>query len=162
MVINEHRNSKNKLYTKIRFLRKNMIERCYNERNPSYKNYGGKGVTVSEEWLTLNGFIETIDLVKGWNLESFLLGDISLDKDSMKKGNKVYSKELCCFLSTTENNKIKPNQQSEIIGISPSGEIFKFTNQSEFAKEHSLRQSTISNCIQGRVKKHKGWKFYKK
>jgi hypothetical protein len=28
-----------------------MIDRCYNPNNPSYKNYGGRGITVDERWL---------------------------------------------------------------------------------------------------------------
>jgi hypothetical protein len=30
----------------------NMIQRCYNEKHPDYKNYGGRGITVCERWLT--------------------------------------------------------------------------------------------------------------
>ena len=28
----------------------NMIQRCTNQRHPSYRRYGGRGVTVCEEW----------------------------------------------------------------------------------------------------------------
>lgn len=31
---------------------KNIKQRCLNPRNPRYKRYGGRGITVSEEWLT--------------------------------------------------------------------------------------------------------------
>ena len=28
-----------------------MIQRCYNQRNPYYHAYGGRGITVCEQWL---------------------------------------------------------------------------------------------------------------
>ena len=34
-----------------RISRKGMIQRCYNKNNPSYKDYGGRGITVCERWL---------------------------------------------------------------------------------------------------------------
>jgi hypothetical protein len=27
-----------------------MKQRCYNNKTPAYKNYGGRGITVCEEW----------------------------------------------------------------------------------------------------------------
>ncbi|HQV53972.1 MAG TPA: hypothetical protein PLX17_00575 [Chitinophagaceae bacterium] len=33
-----------------------MLERCYNKKNASYKNYGGRGIVVCERWLGENGF----------------------------------------------------------------------------------------------------------
>jgi hypothetical protein len=29
---------------------RNMRDRCYNKHNKDYKNYGGRGITVCEEW----------------------------------------------------------------------------------------------------------------
>ncbi len=41
-----------------------LRQRCYNKNNKDYHNYGGKGITVCEEWSTFVGFwisiIETI------------------------------------------------------------------------------------------------------
>lgn len=35
---------------------KNMINRCYNEKNRSYKDYGGRGIKICEKWLGEDGF----------------------------------------------------------------------------------------------------------
>lgn len=43
--------------------------------------------------------------------------------------------------------------------MSSEGKVFSSYNQSEFAKTHGLRQSTISDCLSGRVNVHKGWTF---
>lgn len=159
LIIQGTRNDKNIIYRKLRHLWRNMIDRCYNEKHPAYKNYGAKGVIVCDEWKTLDGFIETIDKVAGWEYSAFINGELALDKDRVKSGNKVYAPELCCFVTKEENNRIKPNQQRIVIATSPSGEQYEFSNQSLFAKQHNLRQSTIADCLSGRVKKHKGWTF---
>lgn len=31
--------------------------RCYNKKHKNYKDYGGRGITVCEEWLGEDGFI---------------------------------------------------------------------------------------------------------
>ena len=35
-----------------------MKNRCYNEKHTSYQNYGGKGITICQEWLDLDAFCE--------------------------------------------------------------------------------------------------------
>lgn len=37
---------------------RSMKERCYMKSNISYKNYGAKGVTVCDRWLTFANFLE--------------------------------------------------------------------------------------------------------
>jgi len=41
-----HRQSKTKLY-RVWY---GMLERCENSKNPNYKNYGARGISVCEEW----------------------------------------------------------------------------------------------------------------
>jgi len=33
-----------------------MKARCYNSKNPAYKDYGGRGIKICDEWLGLRGF----------------------------------------------------------------------------------------------------------
>ena len=35
-----------------------MKNRCYNEKNPNYKDYGARGIQVCDRWLDINNFIE--------------------------------------------------------------------------------------------------------
>lgn len=162
MQIKGPRNGKNLLYKKIHNMWYKMMQRCYNKENPFYINYGLKGVHVHKNWHSFENFIETVDSVEGFDINELLDGNISLDKDSFSTNNKLYSVETCRFISKNENNSIKPNQQTEIVGISPEGSVYQFRNQSWFAKEHKLRQSSISECLTGRLKTHRKWKFYYK
>ena len=152
----------NIVYRKIYGIWKNMNDRCYKETYRYYKNYGLKGVYVCKRWHELNNFIEDIDKIDGFDFDLFINGNLTLDKDSKIKNNNVYSLENCRFITKEENNKFKPHQQKDIIGISPEGIIYEFFNQSEFAREHNLRQSTIGDCLNGKCKTHKKWKFYYK
>lgn len=36
----------------------NMMNRCYRKKNPNYKNYGGRGITVCDEWHDLAVFVK--------------------------------------------------------------------------------------------------------
>lgn len=49
----------------------NMIQRCYNKNNKSYKNYGGRGIKVCEDWLNVKNFIEFLEkiYIKGYSLD---------------------------------------------------------------------------------------------
>lgn len=42
--------------TKIYSVYYNMRDRCMNSKCHAYKNYGGRGVTICEQWLGSNGF----------------------------------------------------------------------------------------------------------
>jgi hypothetical protein len=35
-----------------------MVQRCTNEKNAAYKNYGGRGITVDPRWLVYENFLE--------------------------------------------------------------------------------------------------------
>lgn len=72
-----------------------MLNRCYDtklhERRPTYI-----GCSVSEEWKTFSNF-------KSWMEKQDWQGK-QLDKDLLFKGNKVYSAEVCVFVSPMVNS----------------------------------------------------------
>lgn len=49
-----HGFSKTKLYD----VQRQMLRRCYNQSCKDYKRYGGRGITVCEEWKDIGKFIE--------------------------------------------------------------------------------------------------------
>ena len=74
-----------------------MLERCFDEKTKQkYPTY--QGVTCSKEWLLMTSFIEDVSKMKGYDLEGW-----QLDKDILQKGNKLYSKDTCCFVPLEVN-----------------------------------------------------------
>lgn len=91
--------------------------RCYTEKDPGYKNYGGRGIKVCDRWLeSFENFIEDM----GFRPE----GDYSLER---KDNDKWYCKENCKWATRIEQSK---NKRSNI-KVLYRGEIYIL---SEFSK----------------------------
>jgi hypothetical protein len=71
----------------------NMKNRCTNKNLQSYKNYGGRGIFVCEEWLNPKTFIEWC-LANGW--------EKSLEIDRINNDDGYYPKN-CRFVTISEN-----------------------------------------------------------
>lgn len=136
-----------------------MIDRCCNPAAERYCDYGGNGVSVDPSWTVFENFLNDAKSLPGYDADRILEGGIHLDKDSRIRGNKVYSKDTCAFITAAENNKHIPSRMLLFIGTSPEGIEYESYNQTEFALTHNLRQSTIADCLSGRVVKHRGWTF---
>ncbi|UNA01528.1 HNH homing endonuclease [Bacillus phage vB_BcgM] len=150
---------KDPLYKRIKSVHRSMINRCYNPNSFGYTWYGAKGVTVCDEWLKLNGFIETIHTVEGFDIDKFSNGELELDKDSKDATNKVYSPETCVFLSKLENKQYKPSYQKEMVALSPTDEVYVFNNQKKFSTEHGVSDASIRDGLKGKNKLPLGWLF---
>ena len=73
-----------------------MLRRCFDnklkERNPTYKD-----VTCCNRWLCFANFLEDFEILKqeyNWSKDEKL----TLDKDILHKGNKIYSLENCVLV----------------------------------------------------------------
>lgn len=79
-----------------------MIQRCYNPNHPNYELYGGRGVTVCDEWKEDN--MKYIS----WAIENGYKIGLQIDKDiKCKELNiepPVYSPETCSILTRKENS----------------------------------------------------------
>ena len=71
-----------------------MKKRCFNPISPNYKNYGEKGITVCDKWMTFEGFFEDMGHSNG----------LCLDRIDNTKG---YSKDNCRWTTYKQNNRNK-------------------------------------------------------
>ena len=89
---------------------RNMIVRCTNPKDRGYKNYGGRGITVCEEWLDARNFIAWCEMTYP-NIEG-----LSLDRVDNDKG---YSPDNCRWadrLTQALNQRMKHNK-SGYVGV---------------------------------------------
>ena len=136
-----------------------MMQRCYLESNASYENYGGAGVTVSEEWQDLDYFLATIDLVDGYDFDQIMAGNLQLDKDIKYKGNKIYSRSNCMFVTPSENAGSRRNNKS-FVAVSPNYTYEIYKNREEFCRTHALDTRHVWSILQKGKGFHKGWQFF--
>lgn len=87
-----------KTNTKLYGVYKHMYRRCYKETEPAYKNYGGRGIKICEEWL--NNFENFYD----WAVNNGYDENLTLDRINVN-GN--YEPSNCRWVNQTvqQNNR---------------------------------------------------------
>lgn len=104
--------------TRLFWIWHSMKDRCKNKNSRAYKYYGGKGVTVCEEWQEFNGF-------KEWSMKNGYKDNLTIDRiDS--NGN--YEPENCRWVDF----KVQANNTSRNHYLSINGERKTLSQWSEF------------------------------
>lgn len=101
--------------------------RCYNPKTINYCNYGGRGITMCEEWLTFEGFYEDM-------AESYKRG-LTIERIDNDKG---YSKENCKWATRLEQSN---NKRDNII-ITYNGETDTLAN---LCRKYNKKYITVAD-----------------
>jgi hypothetical protein len=108
-------------------------QRCYNKNLDSYKNYGGRGIVMSDEWK--NSFIKFFE-----DMGKRPSNDHTIERVDNNKG---YSKENCVWISKSKQSANRRN-----VTLNP------FDNK-ETARQASIRLGGNTELIKCRLKR--GW-----
>jgi len=91
-----------------------MKQRCYNSKAPNYKQYGGRGIEICEEWLQ-NPY-KFFD----WALQNGYADDLTIDRINV---NKNYCPKNCRWITKTQQTYNKTNS----LFVTYNGETKNFT-----------------------------------
>lgn len=139
----------------------NRLYRCFNKNSHAYKDYGGRGIRVCDEWRGKDGY----KIFRDWSISNGYREGLSIDRID-NDGN--YEPNNCQWISKSENlakaNRInarrKPDNKLQYYGIDPVGQKCIFQNAAEFARQHpGLNAANIRDVTHKRKKTHKDWVF---
>lgn len=122
-----HGESRTRLYR----IWRNIKSRCFNPNLPTYPEYGGRGITMCEQWS------QSYETFRDWSLENGYGDDLLIDQIDNDLG---YAPENCRWADIFVSN----NNQRDILNIRHLGRsmsIAAWARQPECAvKEKTLRK----------------------
>lgn len=126
-----------KAKTRINNIYHGMKYRCYATSCPNYKDYGGRGITICDEWLGELGFEHFYD----WAIKNGYDDNLSIDRIN---NDRDYSPGNCRWATVVEqaNNK-RNNRTVTVNGITHS--------LHEWAEISGIRYNIIVTRL------HRGW-----
>lgn len=112
----------------------NMKTRCYNPNYYLFKNYGGKGISICEEWHDFINF-------KDWSLNNGYSRELSIDRIN---NNKNYCPDNCRWVTM----KVQQNNRTNNNRITYNGETLTLKQWSEKLKINyaALQQRLRKGC----------------
>lgn len=119
-----------------------MKQRCYNPKVREYKNYGGRGITVCDEWMNSAAFFE-------WAKANGYSEKLTIDRIDNDKG---YSPDNCRWSTAKEQRHNQRPRKSKSgftgIRIAPNGFIAYVCTGRKY--NHIGTYNTINEAIQKR------------
>lgn len=129
---------------------KGIVKRCENEYDKTFKYYGGRNITICDEWRNdAKAFIEWA-LANGWEK------GLTIERQN---NNGSYDSENCYFIIQFEQANNTRNLRWFFAYNESTGEWDENNNQSEFARRYNIGNAGISACLIGKQKTHRGWTF---
>ena len=116
-----------------------MQSRCYNPNDKRYKDWGGRGIKICNEW------VENIDSFVSWAISNGYQNGLTIDRID---NNGDYSPDNCRWVTLAENNQ---NRRSSIF-YTYNG---KTQNLQQWCNEYGISRSMVNKRLK------MGWDFEK-
>ena len=92
--------------TRLYLIYYRMVSRCYNKNNNRYKNYGGRGITICDEW------IHDFKAFYDWAMANGYQDNLTIDRIDV---NGKYEPNNCRWATAKEQSNNKTNNKYIII-----------------------------------------------
>lgn len=115
-----------------------ILQRCYNPKYTSYKDYGGRGITVCEEWR------QSFEAFRDWALENGYTDELTIDRQD---NNGPYEPENCQWVTmekqgqnrrTTKKVEINGESMSTKKAIEKYSKVCLFSSLDRLSKGWSV------------------------
>lgn len=114
-------------YTRIHRIWSLMKNRCYNHNSPEYQRYGGRGITICDEWRnSLKSFCD-------WAMANGYSDNLTIDRIN---NDGDYSPENCRWTT----NKVQSNNRGNHVLLEINGET---KNVAQWSEESGVKYGTI-------------------
>ena len=123
--------------TRLHRIWHSMYCRCYYKSTNQYKNYGGKGIKVCEEWKHMEGFINFYN----WAINNGYSDELTLDRIDNEKN---YCPENCRWITLKEQANHKTNNV-----------IYTFNGKTQTASQWCEEYGILQTTLNDRLKR--GW-----
>ena len=141
---------------------RNMWRRCKNPNNWNYKHY--KDVHIDESFRYLSNYVDTVMHLKNFDLLKSNLSKYAIDKDLK---DREYSPSSLTIVSKSTNSKERidrcgiPRPKKPTIGIpvDNSKQVLVYESVIDVKKD-GFDNGNISKCCRGKLKTHKGYKWF--
>ncbi|MDS7057215.1 hypothetical protein NXG04_07935 [Klebsiella pneumoniae] len=127
-----HGDSRERLYR----IWNGMVNRCTNKKVKDYNEYGGRGISACDEWLSYENFKK--DMYESYLEHVSIHGERNTTIDRIES-NGNYSKENCRWANWKEQQRNKRN--TVIINEVINGKTY--TSIMDIAKDYEINQRTI-------------------
>lgn len=121
-----HGKSKDRLF----FVWQSMINRCNNEKDKSYNYYGGRGITVCDEWRKFEPFCDWV-MANGYN------DSLTIERNDVN-GN--YEPTNCRW--ATRKEQANNTRRNHLITYNGKSQTI-----SQWAEEYNMKYSTLSSRL---------------
>lgn len=146
-----HGKSKTRLYHIFLYIK----QRCYNYKKREYKNYGGRGITMCNEWK--DNFMSFYN----WANQNGYREDLTIDRIDVN-GN--YTPDNCRWITKTEQNK-NTRLSNKIIVLNKTYTLNEFCNKYKTSKNtiySYMKKGLTREASLNKILKEKGVSYVSK
>ena len=137
-------NGKSMEYPRIYRIWKHMIYRCYRPAETGYDRYGGKGVTVCQEW------INSFDSFLQWALSNGYTETLTIDRIDSTKPYQPDNCRWATYFTQEQNRGVQKRNKLGILGVCSSGKGYRAYISRDGARKHLGWFKTIDEAMGAR------------